>query len=96
MKIIADVCLIPIGVGVSLSPYVQIAHDALKDADVSAQLHPYGTIVEGDYDKVMAAVKASMEAVHAAGCSRINVTMKFGSRTDKDQSAQDKVDKIRQ
>lgn len=94
MKVIADVCLIPIGVGVSLSPYIKIAHDALKQTGLSCTLGPYGTVIEGEYDEVSAAIKASMQAVHDAGAPRISMTIKMGSRLDKEQTAADKLQAI--
>jgi uncharacterized protein (TIGR00106 family) len=96
MKIIADICIIPIGVGVSLSQYVKIAHQVLLDANLNATLHSYGTGVEGDYDEVVAAIKMAMEALHEAGVPRLSVSVKMGSRTDKSQSMQDKVDSVKE
>jgi uncharacterized protein (TIGR00106 family) len=95
MKVIADICIIPIGVGVSLSKYVKIAHKVLIDANLNATLHSYGTGVEGDYDEVSAAIKKAMEALHSEGVPRLSVSVKFGSRTDKEQSMKDKVDSVR-
>ncbi|MCM8527094.1 MAG: MTH1187 family thiamine-binding protein [Lentisphaeraceae bacterium] len=94
MKVIADICLIPIGVGVSLSPYVKIAYETLKKSGLKCTLGPYGTVVEGDYDDVVKAMKAAMEAVHEKGAPKITMTIKMGSRIDKDQSASDKVDSV--
>ena len=95
MKVMADVCLVPIGVGVSLSKYIKVAHEVLKAADLNATLHPYGTIIEGEYDDVTRAIKEAMEAVHQAGAPRITMTIKLGSRTDKEQSIEDKLNAVR-
>lgn len=94
MKIIADICIIPIGVGVSLSEYIKKAHQVLVDSNLNATLHSYGTGVEGDYDEVMFAVKKAMETLHEAGVPRLNVSLKVGSRTDKIQTMQDKIDAV--
>ena len=94
MNVIADISLVPIGVGVSVSRYVKIAHKTLADADLNARLCPYGTVVEGEYDKVTGAIKAAMEAVFAAGVQRVTMTIKMGARTDKEQTAQDKIDAV--
>lgn len=94
MKVIADIAMVPIGVGVSLSKYIKIAHQVLVDANLNARLCPYGTVVEGEYDEVVSAIKKAMEALHEEGVPRINMTIKMGSRTDKDQSAQDKIDAV--
>ncbi|MCM8542802.1 MAG: MTH1187 family thiamine-binding protein [Lentisphaeraceae bacterium] len=94
MKVIADICLVPIGVGVSLSPYVKVAYEALKDSGLKCTLGAYGTVIEGEYDDVSQAIKSAMEAVHAEGVPRITMTIKMGSRTDKEQTAGDKVDSV--
>ena len=94
MKVIADICLIPIGVGVSLSPYVKEAYNALKKSGLPCTLGPYGTVIEGEYEEVTGAIKAAMEAVHEKGAPRITMTIKMGSRVDKDQTAEEKVNAI--
>lgn len=94
MKVIADIAMVPIGVGVSLSKYVKVAHQKLVDADINARLCPYGTVVEGEYNDVTMAIKKAMEAMSDEGVPRINMTIKMGWRTDKEQTAQDKIDAV--
>jgi len=94
MKVMADVCLIPIGVGVSLSKYIKIAYAIFKKANLNATLTPYGTIIEGEYDDVSKAIKAAIEAVHETGAPRVSLTIKLGSRTDKEQTTEDKLNAV--
>ncbi len=94
MNVIMDVCIIPMGVGVSVSEYVVECHKILKDAGVKTQLHAYGTNVEGDWDTVMAAVKACHEKVHGMGAPRITTTIKLGTRVDRSQTMDDKVSSV--
>jgi uncharacterized protein (TIGR00106 family) len=94
MNVIADVSIIPMGVEASVSTYVKQAHAVLVDAGLNAQLCPYGTVVEGEFDAVTGAIKKAMETVHAMGVPRITMTIKMGSRTDKKQTAQDKINAI--
>ncbi len=89
-----DVCIIPMGVGVSVSEYVVECHQILKNAGVKTQLHAYGTNVEGDWDTVMAAVKACHEKVHGMGAPRITTTIKLGTRIDRAQTMEDKVSSV--
>ena len=67
MNVIADICVIPIGVGVSVSDYVTACQKVLIQAGLAPHLHAYGTNVEGEWDTVMAAVKRCQEAVHEMG-----------------------------
>ena len=91
MKLLADVSIVPIGVGVSLSTYVAACERVLRDAGLTPTLHAFGTNVEGEWDDVMAAVKRCHETVHQMGAPRVSTTMRLGTRQDKDQSLDDKV-----
>lgn len=91
MKVIADLCVVPIGVGVSVSKYVAACERILSDADLNPHLHAYGTNVEGDWDDVFAAVKRCHEEIHRMGAPRISTTLKLGTRTDRDQTMEEKV-----
>ncbi len=71
MQVIADLCVVPIGIGVSVSKEVAICERILQAAGLKTQLHAYGTNIEGDWDQVFAAVKQCHEALHAAGVPRI-------------------------
>ncbi|MCK5515498.1 MAG: MTH1187 family thiamine-binding protein [Desulfobulbaceae bacterium] len=91
MNVIMDLCVVPMGVGVSVSEYVVACHEVLKEAGLQTELHAYGTNIEGEWDKVMAAVKACHEKVHEMGSPRITTTIKMGTRTDRQQTMEDKV-----
>ena len=94
MRVIADVCVVPIGVGVSVSEYIAECERVFAEFDVETTLHAYGTNVEGEWDEVFAAVKRCHEVVHEMGAPRISTTMKFGTRTDREQSMADKVTSV--
>ncbi len=91
MNVIIDLCVVPIGVGVSVSKYVVACHEVLKNAGLKTELHAYGTNIEGEYDQVFAAIRRCHEQIHAAGAPRITTTIKMGSRTDRTQTMNDKL-----
>ena len=91
MKVIVDLCVVPLGVGVSLSEYIVEFEKIIPAAGLSHTLHAYGTNIEGDWDAVFAVVKACHEKVHALGAPRITTTLKVGTRIDREQTMQDKV-----
>ncbi len=91
MKVIADLCVVPLGVGVSVSKYVAACERVLNEAGLETQLHAYGTNIEGEWDEVFAAIKRCHEVVHELGSPRITSTLRFGTRVDREQSMQDKV-----
>lgn len=91
MKVIADLCVVPMGVGVSVSRYVAACERVLKEAGLTTHLHAYGTNIEGEWDEVFAAIRRCHEVVHEMGAPRITSTLRFGTRTDRDQTMADKV-----
>ena len=91
MKAIVDLCVVPIGVGVSVSEYVVACERILKEAGLKTQLHAYGTNIEGEWDEVFAAIKRCHETVHAMGAPRISTVIKLGTRVDREQTMDDKV-----
>ena len=94
MNVILDLCVVPLGVGVSVSPYIAACQRVLAEAGLTAHLHAYGTTVEGEWDRVLAAVKRCHEVVHEMGVPRISTTIKLGTRTDRKQTIEDKVQSV--
>ena len=94
MKVIADFCVVPIGVGVSLSRYVAACEQVFADSGLVYTLHANGTNVEGQWDTVMKALKKCHETVHSIGAPRIFTTIKLGTRTDKSQNMADKISSV--
>ncbi len=91
MKVIVDLCVVPLGVGVSVSNYVAACERVLKEAGLEIRLHACGTNIEGEWDEVFAAIKRCHETVHEMGAPRITTTINVGTRTDRSQSMDDKV-----
>ncbi len=94
MNVIVDLCIVPIGVGVSLSPYVAACERVLAGAGLKTVLHANGTNIEGDWDTVFAAIKRCHEIVHQMEVPRITTVIKLGTRTDRVQTMQDKMDSV--
>lgn len=91
MNVIADLCVVPIGVGVSVSRYIIACEKVLQDAGLKTHLHAYGTNIEGEWDAVFGAIRRCHEVVHEMGAPRITTTLRFGTRTDRQQTMEDKV-----
>ncbi len=96
MNVIADLCVVPVGVGVSVSRYVAACEQVLLDAGLKIRLHAYGTNIEGEWDDVVTAVKRCHEVVHKMGAPRISTTLRLGTRIDKAQTMEDKVRSVEQ
>ena len=91
MKAIADISIIPLGVGLSLSSYVAACEQVFSDAGLEPRLHANGTNVEGEWDAVVAALKACHERLHEMGVPRIATNVRLGTRIDREPSMEAKL-----
>ena len=94
MKVIIDLCVVPLGAGLSVSRFIAACERIIKEAGLKSMLHAYGTNIEGEWDEVFAVVKKCHEVIHEMGAPRITTTIKAGTRVDRDQSMQDKLDSV--
>jgi len=96
MKVLVDLTIIPLGVGLSLSKYVAACEKVLTEAGLKTQLHANGTNIEGEWDAVFAAIKRCHEVLHQMGAPRISTVIKAGTRTDREQTLEDKVRSVQE
>jgi len=96
MKVLLDLCVVPLGVGVSVSEYIAACQRVFKDAGLKHEMHMYGTNIEGEWDDVMAAVKKCHEVVHQMGSPRISTSIRLGTRIDRNQTMEDKIKSVEQ
>jgi len=94
MHVIADLCVVPIGIGTSVSKEVAACERVLADAGLKTRLHAYGTNIEGEWDEVFAAIKRCHEVLHSMGVPRLSSTLRFGTRTDRVQHMEDKIESV--
>jgi uncharacterized protein (TIGR00106 family) len=91
MKAIAEIQVVPIGVGVSVRSEVMRAHALLQEAGLHVELHAYGTNVEGELAQILDAVRHVHETLHAEGVTRLATNIKLGTRTDKEPTLAGKL-----
>lgn len=91
-----DVSVVPLGVGLSLSPYIAECERIFQEAGLKTALHAYGTNIEGEWDAVFGAIRRCHERLHAMGVARITASLRVGTRTDRNQSIEDKVLSVQQ
>ena len=99
MKVLVDLSVVPLGVGISVSKEVAACERVLQEAGLVTRLHAFGTNIEGEWDAVFAAIKRCHEVLHETGVPRVSSTLRVGTRVDRLQSLDDKVrsveDKLR-
>lgn len=96
MHVIIDLCVVPVGVGVSVSEYVTACLEVIRQAGLQHELHAYGTNIEGEWEEVFDVVRRCHEAVHAMGAPRITTTIKAGTRIDREQTMEEKVRSVKE
>ncbi len=96
MNVMIDICVVPMGIGVSVSKYVVACQRIFEESGLNHEMHAFGTNVEGNWDKVMAAVKQCHEKMHEMGAPRTISTLHVGTRIDREQSIRDKLDSVYQ
>ena len=96
MKVLAEICVIPLTGSTSLRKEIAIAHRILKSTGCVVELHGYGTNIEGEYDTIMSAIKEIHLTLHKMGTVRIHTSLKISSRIDKEQSFSQKVEAVQQ
>ncbi|OIW33661.1 hypothetical protein CONLIGDRAFT_677427 [Coniochaeta ligniaria NRRL 30616] len=91
----ADFCLIPVGTGsLSVAKEVAEVQRLLKASGLKYTMHSAGTTVEGSWDEVFKVIGQAHSLVHQTGAVRIQTSMRVGTRTDKAQTAEDKVKRV--
>jgi uncharacterized protein (TIGR00106 family) len=96
MHVLIDLCVVPLGIGLSVSREVALCEQVLREAGLKTRLHAFGTNVEGEWDDVFAAVKRCHEVLHEHGVPRISSTLRVGTRIDRVQTLEDKVRSVEQ
>ncbi|KAK4137831.1 hypothetical protein BT67DRAFT_415619 [Trichocladium antarcticum] len=90
-----DFCILPLGTGnTSVAQEVAEVQKLLKASGVAHTMHSAGTTVEGSWDEVMKVIGQAHAVVHQTGCARVQSSMRAGTRTDKPQTAEEKVKRV--
>ncbi len=90
-NVICDIVVVTYDIGPSLSPFVAKVCDIIQaDKKVEHMLTPMGSIVEGEFDDVMALVDRVFKAV-APDYERVGITVKMDYRKSKKSRMKGKV-----
>jgi uncharacterized protein (TIGR00106 family) len=94
---IAEVSVVPLGTKTpSVSQYVARAVKVLeREKDIKYEMTAMGTIIEGDLDRILAAVKKMHEGIFGEGVARVLTTIKIDDRRDKTQGMKGKLDSLK-
>lgn len=95
LNVVADVSIVPVGVGTSLSPYVKTCTDILQKHNLETSTHAFGTNVSGKWADIQDAIRDCHRALHEQNIARVSTTVKISTRTDrKDQSVASRIKSV--
>ncbi len=91
-----EVTLIPMGTATtSCSPYIaQVLDIAKADPNVTYQLNPMGTVLEGELSALYHCLQNMQEALFEDGIQRVYTVVKIDDRRDKYQSMTQRIQSV--
>lgn len=93
--VLLEFAMAPHGEGESLGAQVARILDVIDRSGIAYQLTPMGTILEGEWDEVMAVVTACFRTLQA-DCRRISLNLKMDYRAGPESRLRSKIAKVEQ
>jgi len=94
MHTIVGFTLVPVGAGLSVSPFVSAIERVLEESGLTFEVNCNSTNVEGEWETVFATIKRCHEVVHGDGAPRIHTCLQVGTRVDREQRMAEKLDSV--
>ncbi len=93
---VVEVSIVPMGQGgASISRYVAHCLDILEESGLSYELCPMGTVIEGDLDAILSAVRSMHEGTFGGDVVRVLTTIRVDDRRDRPLSMAGKLASVR-
>ena len=93
--IIAQLSIAPLGEGISVSKYVRIVLDVLKQENLRFETNAMATVIQtSDLSTLFQAVEHAHSAVLAAGAKRVITELKIDDRRDKEANIKSKLNSL--
>lgn len=94
MKVLAEIAIAPIGSGASASDFVATCKKIFEEYNLKHEMHALGTNVEGEWERVLAAVRRCHEVVHGLGVPRLSTRLQLETQVDQDPTLGRKVQSV--
>jgi uncharacterized protein (TIGR00106 family) len=91
--ILCELTISPLGQGESVSASVARVIDVIDRSGLPYQLHALGTLIEGEWDEVMALVTACYRELEP-DCPRLSISLKIDARRGPGGRLAAKVEKV--
>lgn len=92
--VVAEISIIPLGEGPSVSKYVKNALKVFKKHDLKIEPCAMGTVLEGDLDEILEAFKEAHREV-LSDTKRVVSSLKIDERIDKENTIKRKLNAIK-
>jgi uncharacterized protein (TIGR00106 family) len=95
MSILAEFSVVPVGTGASISPQVARVLRIVIDSGVRYKANPMGTVLEGEWDEVMAVIKKCHAEV-IKDSERVLTTLTIDDRKGRADRIEKKLESVEQ
>ena len=93
--IIAQLSIAPLGESISVSKYVQIVIDVLKEENVRFKTNAMATVIETkDLETLLQVVQKAHNSVISSGGKRVITELKIDDRRDKNVTIESKLESL--
>lgn len=92
-EMLAEFSVVPIGKGESVSQYVAECLKIVEASGIAYKINPMGTVLEGDYDAVMAVIRACHVRVMGI-CPRVMTTIRIDDRKGVQNALEKKITSV--
>ncbi len=95
MGVLVEFSIVPIGTGASVSPQVARVLKIVAESGISYKANPMGTVLEGEWDKVMGVIKKCHAEV-MRDAERAITSIKIDDRKGKEERMERKLESVEQ
>lgn len=95
MSVLAEFSIVPMGQGVSVSPFIARVIKIVLESGISYRMNPMGTVLEGEWDKVMTVIRRCHDEV-LKDSERVLTTIRIDDRKIGQNRIDSKLDSVEQ
>ena len=95
MSMLVEFSVVPLGTGASVSPQVARVLKIVSESGVSYKANAMGTVLEGEWDKVMGVVKKCHDEV-MKDAERVLTSITIDDRKGREQRIEKKLESVEQ
>ncbi|NLX13788.1 MAG: MTH1187 family thiamine-binding protein [Phycisphaerales bacterium] len=93
MSMLLEFSMFPTDQGESVGDYVARSLEIIEASGLPYRLNPMGTVIEGEWDELLAVVKKCYERM-AADCNRLSCSIKIDWRRNKSNQLTAKIESV--